>query len=163
MQADYFVGHLSLREADAELSAAQPGDFLVRFASTHCNALALAFVDANGRRVHMTIRANANHGSDASDDSMPSTYTLSDTLDGLSGFDSVGELVVRHSTQLRNAHRCWLPNPYTVAISSNATSSTLPTWFMGDVTSEEAQILLDGTPTGTFMVRFSSSGANATG
>jgi hypothetical protein len=104
------------------------GTFLMRFSSSKPGSFALAFTNAPQKVTHVIIRT---------------------TPDGFSIFEQSKEKIFANLSLLVENYSSML---------TTAFDSTLPEepWFYGDLSGEEAEKLLTGKKTGTFLIRFSS-------
>jgi len=134
----WFHGFLSSREVQLLLQTGREpdGTFLIRFSKSKAGSFALAFLK-DGEVRHILIESNMPHGLQISEQQQQKTAKV---------FRSLHEIVEHYGYVLKY--------PYISALPSRV-------WFHGDLSSEEANETLTGEKAGTFLIRFSASGAFA--
>eukprot|EP01117_Protostelium_nocturnum_P008702 TRINITY_DN3118_c0_g1_i1.p1 TRINITY_DN3118_c0_g1~~TRINITY_DN3118_c0_g1_i1.p1 ORF type:complete len:903 (+),score=235.28 TRINITY_DN3118_c0_g1_i1:180-2888(+) len=124
--AQWFHGYISGPDAHRELQGEPPGTYLVRFSGSRPGVFVLDYARAN---------------------EAPNAVRLCAIPSG--GF-AVGD---RHFNALEDLLHFYISHqvlkaPYTFKIANQP-------WFFGDITGEEAEAYLSGSPPGTFLIRFS--------
>jgi hypothetical protein len=132
----WFHGFLSSKEADKLLEAQPIGTFLIRFSKSKPGSFAIAYVDTNGRgsTVTHTLITSAP----------PSGFKIEEAHSNIPKgrlFVTIHEVVQFYNYILK------------VPFKSDLTRQA---WFHGELGSDEAEEILAGHPSGTFLFRFSS-------
>jgi serine/threonine protein phosphatase PrpC len=128
----WFHHFLSVEEVIRSLSDQPPGTFLVRFSRSKSDAFALEYVESKGKVRTVLIKNNMPHGV-----SIAEEHNVEKT------FGSIHQLIQHYSETLKSPFHSDL-------LHKN--------WFFGDISSDEAEEMLFGRPSGTFMIRFSDTG-----
>jgi len=115
--------------------AEQPiGTFLIRFSGSRAGAFVLDYVREPGAVRSVRLTSHPNGG-------FAALISGGDTKERV--FKSLHELVETYT----------LSNILRIPLTSSLTQQP---WFYGDVSREEADVLLQGQPPGTFLLRFSN-------
>eukprot|EP01122_Echinamoeba_exundans_P008942 TRINITY_DN3050_c0_g2_i1.p1 TRINITY_DN3050_c0_g2~~TRINITY_DN3050_c0_g2_i1.p1 ORF type:complete len:771 (-),score=115.67 TRINITY_DN3050_c0_g2_i1:4-2316(-) len=128
----WFHHFLSVEEVIRSLSDQPPGTFLVRFSRSKSDAFALEYVESKGKVRTVLIKNNMPHGV-----SIAEEHNVEKT------FGSIHQLIQHYSDTLKYPFHSDL-------LHKN--------WFFGDISLVEAEEMLFGCPSGTFMIRFSDTG-----
>ncbi|PRP80490.1 hypothetical protein PROFUN_11712 [Planoprotostelium fungivorum] len=132
MGKQWFQGFLSSREAHLLLFCEDPGTFLVRFSNSRPGSFAIAFRTAS--TVHHILVHSIQ----------PMGCTVYEEIGGIQRmFKNVNEIVEYYKSYLKKAYSSGLAKER---------------WFQGDLTSREAEELLQNSEIGSFLVRFSKTG-----
>jgi len=133
VSAEYFHGYISSNESRLFLANQQVGTFLIRFSGSRPGAFVLDYVLEPGHVRSVRLNTHPEGGFAAK----------AEGKEGEIVFKTLNELIDMYTK--KNI----LGKPF---------ASYLPKapWFFGDVSSDEANHLLQGQPEGTFLLRFST-------
>jgi serine/threonine protein phosphatase PrpC len=130
----WFHGFLSVEEVIKLLNDQPPGTFLVRFSRTRADSFALEYVESRGKVRTVLVSCN-----------MPEGVKIVEENDVVRTFPSIEHLVLHYQDTL------------TTPLQSDLLHKS---WFMGELSVEEAEELLQGRPSGTFFMHFLDSKLN---
>eukprot|EP01114_Cavostelium_apophysatum_P017825 TRINITY_DN5379_c0_g1_i6.p1 TRINITY_DN5379_c0_g1~~TRINITY_DN5379_c0_g1_i6.p1 ORF type:complete len:1028 (-),score=216.85 TRINITY_DN5379_c0_g1_i6:67-3150(-) len=135
LNSEWFHGFLSSQEAERFLDRQQPGTFLIRFSKSKAGSFAIAYVDPTHRNsvTHTLITACP-----------PSGFKIEEAYNRNARgrlFSTLLEVVEFYNYLLKN--------PFKSDLSRQS-------WFHGDLTSQEAEEILQLETEGTYLFRFSS-------
>lgn len=128
----WFHDFLSVEEVHKLLTEQPPGTFLVRFSRSHSNSFALEYTYTTGKVFTVLIRND-----------MPNGVYIKEENNVEKMFPNLDSLIKHYPDILKS--------PFQNDI-------VIQPWFVGDVSTEEAEEMLASKPPGTFMVRFAASG-----
>lgn len=134
VSAEYFHGFISSNEARLFLANQTIGTYLIRFSGSQPGAFVLDYVLEHNHVRSVRLMAHPNGG----------FYAKTSGSDQEVIFKTLNELVQTYTS--RNVLR--------KAFSSSVHKEP---WFFGDISSDEANGLLQGKPFGTFLLRFSTN------
>jgi len=126
----WFHDFLSVEEVHRLLTDQPPGTFLVRFSRSHSNSFALEYV--SGKVLTVLIRNDMPHGVYIKEEN--NVEKMFPNLDSL----------IKHYADI-------LKIPFQSDI-------LIQPWFVGDVSTQDAEDMLSSRPPGTFMIRFAATG-----
>lgn len=128
----WFHDFLSVEEVHKLLTEQPPGTFLVRFSRSHSNSFALEYTYTTGKVFTVLVRND-----------MPNGVYIKEENNVEKMFPNLDALI-KHYPEI-------LKTPF-------QNDLLFQPWFVGDVSTEEAEEMLASKPPGTFMVRFAASG-----
>lgn len=128
----WFHDFLSVEEVHKLLTEQPPGTFLVRFSRSHSNSFALEYTYTSGKVFTVLIRND-----------MPNGVYIKEENNVEKMFPNLDALIKHYPDILKHPFQNDL---------------VIQPWFVGDVSTEEAEEMLAAKPPGTFMVRFAASG-----
>jgi serine/threonine protein phosphatase PrpC len=126
----WFHDFLSVEEVHRLLTDQPPGTFLVRFSRSHSNSFALEYV--SGKVLTVLIRND-----------MPNGVYIKEENNVEKMFPNLDSLIKHYSDILK------IPFQSDILIQP---------WFVGDVSTQDAEDMLSSRPPGTFMIRFAATG-----
>lgn len=128
----WFHDFLSVEEVHKLLTEQPPGTFLVRFSRSHSNSFALEYTYTTGKVFTVLVRND-----------MPNGVYIKEENNVEKMFPNLDALIKHYPDILKTPFQNDL---------------VIQPWFVGDVSTEEAEEMLAAKPPGTFMVRFAASG-----
>jgi hypothetical protein len=131
--SDWFHGFISANESKKFLEQQPVGTFLIRFSGSRPGAFVLDYVREIGHVRSVRLKSHISGGFAAQGER-----------------PGAKELIFKSLEDLVDTYRKM--GVLTLPFSSSLTSKP---WFYGDVTADEAELLLQGQPAGTFLIRFS--------
>lgn len=126
----WFHDFLSVEEVHRLLTDQPAGTFLVRFSRSHSNSFALEYV--SGKVLTVLIRNDMPHG-----------VYIKEENNVEKMFPNLDALIKHYSDILK------IPFQSDILIQP---------WFVGDVSTQDAEDMLSSRPPGTFMIRFAATG-----